>query len=81
MPDATFRLSIPSCGGPGPEKTASRYRIRDNLLGTHEFCPLVFRKDTRKIIGLELSPHAAAIIGDVPRDLLARTAAFPRSDQ
>ncbi len=34
----------------GPEKTASRYRIRDNLPGTPEFCPSgVSHQDSRKI--------------------------------
>ncbi|MDX8521822.1 Fic family protein [Mesorhizobium dulcispinae] len=61
----------------GPEKTASRYRIKDNLPGTPEFCPLVFRTKTlEKFTSLELPRRAAAIVADVPRDLLARTAAF-----
>lgn len=61
----------------GPEKTVSRYRIKDNLPGTPEFCPLVFRTKTlEKFIGLQLPRRAEAIIADVPRHLLARTAAF-----
>lgn len=61
----------------GPEKTASRYRTRDNLPGTPEFCPLVFRTKTlEKFIGLELPRRAEAIVADVPRDIVCRTAAF-----
>ncbi|WP_352965840.1 Fic family protein [Mesorhizobium sp. M1393] len=61
----------------GSERTASRYRVRDNLPGTPDFCPLVFRTKTLEaFISLELPRRAAAIIADVPHDLLARTAAF-----
>jgi hypothetical protein len=61
----------------GAEKTASRYRVKDNLPGTPDFCPLVFRTKTlEEFIGLDLPQRAQAIVADVPRDLLARTAAF-----
>lgn len=54
-----------------------RYRVRNNLPGTPEFCPLVFRTETLdRYIGLDLPQRAADIVADVPRDLLARTAAF-----
>lgn len=58
-------------------ETASRYRLRNNLPGTPEFCPLVFR--TMRLdhfIAEDLPQRAKDIIADVPRDLLARTAAF-----
>ncbi|TIU05957.1 MAG: Fic family protein, partial [Mesorhizobium sp.] len=52
-------------------------RIKDNLPGTPEFCPLVFRtKMLQKFIGLQLPRRAEAIVANVPRHLLARTAAF-----
>ncbi|MER9669548.1 Fic family protein [Mesorhizobium sp. M0203] len=81
LPDAAAGRYIPvvdpELQWPGPDKTASRYRVRDNLPGTREFCPLVFRtKILEKFIGLELPRRAEAIVADVPRDLLARTAAF-----
>ncbi|MCP9231732.1 Fic family protein [Mesorhizobium sp. LMG 17147] len=81
LPDADAGRYVPvvdpELQWPGREKTASRYRVRDNLPGTREFCPLVFRtKILEKFIGLELSRRAEAIVADVPRDVLARTAAF-----
>lgn len=81
LPDADAGRYVPvvdpELQWPGREKTASRYRVRDNLPGTREFCPLVFRtKILEKFIGLELSRRAEAIVANVPRDVLARTAAF-----
>ena len=58
-------------------ETAPRYRLRNNLPGTPEFCPLVFR--TRRLdnfIALNLPQKAKDVVADVPRDVLARTAAF-----
>lgn len=61
----------------GPEETASRYRVKNNLPGTRDFCPLVFRTETlTNFIGLDLARRAQDIVAAVPRDLLARTAAF-----
>lgn len=61
----------------GPERTAARYRIRDNLPGTPEFCPLVFRTEALDgFTAMDLAQRAQEIVADVPRDLLARTAAF-----
>lgn len=54
-----------------------RHRVRDNLPGTPQFCPLVFR--TRRIdefIDLQLEERAREVVARVPRDLLVRTAAF-----
>lgn len=61
----------------GPEEPASRYRVKNNLPGTKDFCPLVFRTEAlTKFIGLDLAKRAKDIVAAVPRDLLARTAAF-----
>lgn len=58
-------------------ETAPRYRLRNNLPGTPEFCPLVFRTKTlEEFAGLELPRRARDAVADVPRDVLARTAAF-----
>ncbi len=62
--------------GTGGE-TAPRYRLHNNLPGTPEFCPLVFR--TRALdhfIAEELPRRAKAIVANLPRDVRARTAAF-----
>jgi len=57
--------------------TAPRYRVYDNLPGTPEFCPLVFRTKTLDaFIARDLAQRAKDFVADAPRDLLARTAAF-----
>lgn len=56
---------------------ATRFRVRNNLPGTRDFCPLVFRTEALDAFGaLDLSKQAEAVIADVPKDLLARAAAF-----
>lgn len=58
-------------------ETVPRYRLKNNLPGTPEFCPLVFRTKTLDhFMALDLPQRAREIVADVPRDLLARTAAF-----
>ncbi len=58
-------------------ENAPRYRVKNNLPGTPEFCPLVFRtEELTRFAGLNLPQRAQEIVADVPRDLLARTAAF-----
>ncbi|TQS69932.1 Fic family protein [Rhodobacteraceae bacterium] len=58
-------------------ETASRYRVKNNLPGTRDFCPLVFRtRCLEEFIAMDLPGRARAHIADVPKDLLARTAAF-----
>ena len=58
-------------------ETAPRYRLKNNLPGTPEFCPLVFRTDKLdQFIALDLPQRAREIVANVPRDVLARTAAF-----
>jgi len=58
-------------------ENASRYRVRNNMPGTPDFCPLVTRtKQLDNFIALGLPNRAQEVIANVPRDLLARTAAF-----
>jgi hypothetical protein len=58
-------------------ENAPRYRLKNNLPGTPDFCPLVFRTETlSRFIDLNLPQRAQDIVADVPRDILARTAAF-----
>jgi hypothetical protein len=58
-------------------KTAPRYRVRNNLPGTSDFCPLVFRTERlNRFLALDLAGRAREVVAAVPRDLLARTAAF-----
>lgn len=58
-------------------RTSSRHRIRDNLPGTAQFCPLVFRTETLETCAAaDLPRRAAEVAARVPKDLLARAAAF-----
>ena len=58
-------------------ENAPRYRVRNNLPGTPAFCPLVFRTEAlEQFISLNLPDRARETVAAVPRDLLARTAAF-----
>jgi Fic family protein len=54
-----------------------RHRVRNNLPGTPEFCPLVFRtRALEEFSAMELAHRAQAVVAQVPRDRLSRTAAF-----
>lgn len=58
-------------------ETSPRHRVRNNLPGTPDFCPLVFRTERlERFVALDLAARARAVAAAVPRDLLARTAAF-----
>jgi hypothetical protein len=68
--DETVQFAVSS-------QTSSRHRMKNNLPGTPEFCPMVFRtKRLDDFIAMDLPQRAEAVVADVPRDLLARTAAF-----
>lgn len=57
--------------------TSSRHRIRNNLPGTPGFCPMFFRTKTLEdFAARDLASSAHQAVADVPRDVLARTAAF-----
>ena len=56
---------------------SSRHRVKNNLPGTPEFCPLVSRTERLdRFIALDLQSRAQDAAAAVPRDLLARAAAF-----
>jgi hypothetical protein len=58
-------------------ENSPRHRVVNNLPGTPSFCPLVFRtKQLEDFAALNLAERARAAVANVPRDLLARTAAF-----
>lgn len=58
-------------------ENSSRHRVRNNLPGTTDFCPLVFRTPTLDaFVAMNLAERARAVVNAVPRDLLARAAAF-----
>jgi hypothetical protein len=60
-----------------PGENSPRHRVRNNLPGTPEFCPLVFRtKALEEFAAMGLVHRAREVVANVPRDILARTAAF-----
>ncbi len=61
----------------GRAENSARHRVRNNLPGTPEFCPLVFRTAMLdEFAALDLKERARAVVSSVPADLIARTAAF-----
>jgi hypothetical protein len=57
--------------------TVTRHRVRNNLPGTADFCPMVFRTQAlQAFAAMDLTTRAQTAIAAVPKDLLARTAAF-----
>ncbi|MEE8058524.1 MAG: Fic family protein [Pseudomonadales bacterium] len=62
---------------PGPPRNSKRHRVRNNLPGTREFCPLIRRTEKLdRLIGLNLSQAAIDHIGKTHANLLSRAAAF-----
>lgn len=60
-----------------PGVNSHRHRVKNNLPGTPEFCPLVFRTETLEAFAkMELACRAQEVIASVPKHILARTAAF-----
>jgi Fic family protein len=58
-------------------ENSTRHRVRNNLPGTPEFCPLVFKSAAlNEFISQGWKERARAVASAVPKDLLARTAAF-----
>ena len=57
--------------------TSTRHRIRNNLPGTREFCPLVFRTAALEdFVAARLDAQAREVVGRISSAVLARTAAF-----
>lgn len=60
-----------------PGEQIRRYRVINNLPGTVQFCPLVFKTPAiEKYIHEDLKSKAQGVVDAVPRDVLARAAAF-----
>jgi len=62
---------------PGPEERSKRHRVRNNLPGTVDFCPLIRR--TEKLEGFSkenLDEKVNEVMGEIHSDLLARASAF-----
>ncbi len=58
-------------------ENSPRHRVRNNLPGTPAFCPLVFKTPAiEEFMAMNLAERAREVVSRIPRDLLARTAAF-----
>src|SRR5271170_3754122 len=58
-------------------RLSRRHKVRDNLLGTARFCPIIRRTETlTSFIDRGLSKSALAIIGRVSKAVIARAASF-----
>jgi hypothetical protein len=58
-------------------ENSARQHVRNNLPGTPEFCPLVFRTPTLdQFIAQDLKERARVVVSQVPKDLLARAASY-----
>lgn len=56
---------------------STRHRVKNNLPGTPDFCPMIFRTpELNALVSRNLAAQARALVAGVPADLLARTAAF-----
>ena len=61
----------------GKERLSTRHRVRDNLLGTGDFCPIIRRTEKlQSFVDLKLSEKAQEAIGRVGKQLIARAASF-----
>ncbi|PCI78232.1 MAG: cell filamentation protein Fic [SAR86 cluster bacterium] len=58
-------------------KLSQRHRVRNNLLGPKEFCPVIRKTDTlSKLISLNLDAKAKETIGKIGAQVIARAASF-----
>ena len=61
----------------GAAENSTRHRVKNNLPGTPEFCPLVSRTEPLdRYIALDLPSRAKAVAAAVSADVLARATAF-----
>ncbi|MDE4062182.1 Fic family protein [Phaeobacter gallaeciensis] len=57
--------------------TSTRHRVRNNLPGTKDFCPLVRRtKALERSVAAQFDVRAKEVVGKISAGVLARTAAF-----
>lgn len=58
-------------------ETVSRQRVKNNLPGTVQFCPLVFKTEAlEQFVAQDYAARAREVVSRVPKNVLARTAAF-----
>jgi Fic/DOC family protein len=82
LPDAAGNLTAVDLLYPdgyftGKSILSKRHRVRNNLLGTEKFCPMIRRTKTlEKFINSNLSEKAKEIVGKVGSHLIARATSF-----
>lgn len=70
-------LIDPKLQYPGPSQNSKRHRIRNNLPGVRNFCPLIRRtKELDRYISLNLSNRTKNSLKRIHKDILKRTSAF-----
>lgn len=61
----------------GKPRLSKRHRVRDNLLGTGDYCPIIRRTETlEKFLESGLATKAAETVGRTSGQLVARAASF-----
>jgi hypothetical protein len=61
----------------GEPRLSSRHKVRDNLLGTAHFCPIIRRtKPLQEAVARQLGARASEIVGRTGAHLIARAASF-----
>ena len=74
---AAIDLLDPKAYFTGKPRLSKRHRVRDNLLGTRRFCPVIRRtKALAEFLALDLSAKARETVGRTGAHLVARAASF-----
>ena len=61
----------------GKPRLSKRHRVRDNLLGTGKFCPIIRRtRVLTELLELDLAAKARETVGRTGAHLVARAASF-----
>jgi hypothetical protein len=74
---AAIDLLDPDAYFTGKPRLSKRHRVRDNLLGSGRFCPVIRRTKTlTELLALDLSNRARETVGRTGGHLVARAASF-----
>jgi Fic/DOC family len=74
---AAIDLLDPEAYFTGKPRLSKRHRVRDNLLGSGRFCPVIRRTKTlTELLALDLSNRARETVGRTGGHLVARAASF-----
>ena len=74
---AAINLLDPATYFTGKPRMSRRHRVRDNLLGNADFCPVIRRTEKlQEMVGLDLGTKAKEAVGRTSAHLAARAASF-----